>query len=297
MPMAMQPCIWTDMLEEYPPEDAIRIIGEAGFRYVEFGLGHERDYLEGKEDEGARLARIRRAAEEAGVQIVQMHGRLFDLCRPGCEDDIAWAHRSIRRAGQLGVRWVVLHPGSDKAVGADPKALEWTRQRNVDVFRAFLKTAEEANTGIAIENMIGGRVGGRFGVTTSDLLWLVEQLNSDRVGICWDTGHGNLSRIDQGQAIRAIGRRLVALHIDDNDGAKDRHWTPLRGEVNWVDVMAALHDVGYSGPFNFELPGEAAVTPTAAKPEKIRYLLKLAQVLIDPAFVAEKEAEQAQAAG
>lgn len=287
--MPMQPCIWTDMMGEYAPEDAIRLIGEAGFRYVEFGLGHERNYLEGREDEGARIERIRRAAEEANVQIVQMHGRLFDLCRPDCEEDVEWAHRSLRRAGQLGVKWVVLHPGSDANVGSDPKALEWTRERNVEVFSAWLKTAEEAGTGIAIENMIGGRVGGRFGVTTSDLLWLVDQLNSDRVGICWDTGHAELSRIDQRKSLRAVAHKLVALHIDDNDGVKDRHWAPGRGNVNWVEVMSTLHEIGFDGPFNYELPGESAVTPTAAKVEKMRYLLKLAQVLLDPAYVASAE--------
>lgn len=284
---SMMPCLWTDMLAEYPPEDAIRLIGEAGFRCVEFGLSHERDYLEGKEDEGARLQRIRRAAEEAGVQIVQMHGRLFNLCDQDSEENIAAAHRSLRRAGALGVKWVVLHPGSDKLAGADPEVLAWTRQRNLSVFRDFLKTAEEAGTGIAIENMIGSSYGGRFGATTADIIWLVDELQSDRVGICWDTGHAELSKIAQGPALRAIGQRLVALHIADNDGLQDRHWAPLRGQVPWKEVLAALRDIGYAGPFNLEVPGEATATPTPAKPEKMRFLRKLCETLLDPSFAAE----------
>lgn len=169
--------------------------------------------------------------------------------------------------------------------------MEWTRERNLEVFRGFVKTAEEANTGIAIENMIGMRYGGRFGVTTADLLWLVDELKSSHVGICWDTGHAELSKIDQSLALHTIGRRLVALHIDDNDGVKDRHWAPLRGNINWVDVMRALHEIRFSGPFNLELPGEAAVTPTTAKAEKVRFLLRLSEALLDPAYVGS-QAEQ-----
>lgn len=286
--MAMTPCLWTDMLTEVEPEEAIRLIGEAGFRYVEFGLTHEKLYLEGKEDEGARIESIRQAAEEAQVEIVQMHGHMFNLCQDDAEDDIAWAHRSIRRAGQLGVRWVVLHPGSHPDAGADPEMMEWTRRRNLEVFQGFLKTAEEWGTGIAIENMIGrNRHGGRFGVTTADLLWLVDALDSDRVGVCWDTGHALLSNIPQGTALRAIGTRLVALHIADNDGNMDRHWAPYRGKVNWHDVMTALHDIGYAGPFNLEVPGESMATPRGAKLEQMRYLHRLSEVLIDPAYLKE----------
>lgn len=290
--MAMIPCLWTDMLTEAEPDEAILLIGEAGFRQVEFGLTHEKLYLEGKEDEGSRIERIRRAAERAGVEIVQMHGHMFNLCDDNADEDIARAHRSIRRAAQLGVRWVVLHPGSHQDAGADPEVMEWTRRRNLEVFSAFARTAEEWGTGIAVENMIGrNRHGGRFGVTTGDLLWLVASVASDRVGICWDTGHALLSGIPQGPAIRAVGPRLVALHVADNDGHMDRHWAPHRGKVNWVEVMGALHAIGYDGPFNLEVPGEAMATPGAAKPEQMRYLYRLCEVLLDPAYVEQAVAQ------
>lgn len=261
------------------PEDAIRIIGKAGFRQVEFGLTHELQYLEKSDNDVERLASIRSAAEEVGVEICQMHGRLFKLCGDDPEEDIAAGHRSLRRAAAMGVKWVVFHPGSARNIQSDPERLEWTRQRNLEVFRDWLRTAEEVGTGIAIENMIAGRAR-YFGGNVDDLIWLVDQLNSDRVGICWDTGHAQLSGIDQEVALKAIGDRLVALHIADNDGQADRHWAPGRGIVDWEAVMRGLKSIGYSGPFNLEVPGEANTTPTSLKSRKIRYLYELTELLI-----------------
>lgn len=269
--------ISTDFLGECEPWDAIRIIGEAGFEAVEFGFGHEAEYLEGREDEGTRLRQIRAAAERAGVRIAQMHGRLFDPCQPGADDDIAWAHRSLRRGAALGVDWVVLHPGTAPDVGADPEVARWNREQNLRVFRAWVETAHEVGTGVAVENMIGGAKGPRFGATTADLVWLLEEIDSPRFGICWDTGHANLSKVNQRRAIQAIGARLVALHINDNDGLQDRHWAPFRGGIDWEEVVSALHAVGYSGPFNMELPGEQRETPLAVRLEKLRYLAALSR--------------------
>lgn len=278
----MQPCLWTDMLPYMHPEEAVTTIGKAGFQFVEFGLTHERTYFEdvsSNEPEEARLDRLRETAENAGVQIVQMHGRLFNLCGRDVEDHIAAAHRSLRRAARLGVKWVVLHPGSARDVAADPDLLRWTRERNVEVFTEFLTTAEEVGVGIAIENMIGGK-GHPFGAAVDDLLWLVDKLDSPRVGICWDTGHAELSGIDQGRALRAVGDHLVALHIADNDGQGDRHWCPGRGIVNWAEVMDALRDIKYQGPFNLEVPGELRVTPRSAMEAKLKYLAALSKAMI-----------------
>lgn len=270
------------MLCYLPPEEAIGMIGRAGFRFVEFGLTHERRFLEqagGSKTEEARLERIRRAAEDAGVQIVQMHGPMFNVCAEDAAAGIAAAHRSLRRAARLGARWVVLHPGSAQGLTSDRERYEWTKQRNVEVFRDLLTTAEQVGVGIAIENM-GGSEGPAFGTNVSELLWLVEALDSPYAGICWDTGHAHLAGLDQGLAIRAVGTYLVALHLSDNDGKKDQHWCPGRGSVDWHAVMGALRDVGYAGPLNLEVPGETWVTPRSAMPAKLQYLAAVCAALI-----------------
>lgn len=57
---------------------------------------------------------------------------------------------------------------------------------------------------------------------------------------------------DQYENNTLLGENLAGLHLHDNFGDTDSHMTPLLGTVNFDDVMKALLDINYSGPFNFE---------------------------------------------
>jgi sugar phosphate isomerase/epimerase len=52
--------------------------------------------------------------------------------------------------------------------------------------------------------------------------------------------------------IRAIGKRLGALHIHDNDRRRDLHRIPFSGDIDWNAVVKALRDVDYKGEFTLE---------------------------------------------
>ena len=52
--------------------------------------------------------------------------------------------------------------------------------------------------------------------------------------------------------IRAIGERLGALHIHDNDRWKDLHQIPFAGSIDWNEVVKALKDIDYKGEFTLE---------------------------------------------
>ena len=50
-----------------------------------------------------------------------------------------------------------------------------------------------------------------------------------------------------------IGKRLRALHINDNRGEKDDHLLPYLGYVEWEPVLRALKEIGYAGDFTYEI--------------------------------------------
>jgi hexosaminidase len=54
--------------------------------------------------------------------------------------------------------------------------------------------------------------------------------------------------------IRALGKRLKSVHIADGTGKKENHFFPCsgEGENNWVEILSALNEVGYDGPFMYE---------------------------------------------
>ena len=77
------------------------------------------------------------------------------------------------------------------------------------------------------------------------LLHLAELLPAGAVKFCFDTGHVNVfSRLSVERWWDAIGDRVVAIHLHDNDGLSDDHMAPGRGTF---DFPSLLRRVGASG--------------------------------------------------
>ncbi|MDR6784427.1 sugar phosphate isomerase/epimerase [Pedobacter africanus] len=54
--------------------------------------------------------------------------------------------------------------------------------------------------------------------------------------------------------ILAMGKRLRSVHIADGTGKQENHYFPCsgQGQNNWVAILKALDQVGYTGPFMYE---------------------------------------------
>jgi len=65
---------------------------------------------------------------------------------------------------------------------------------------------------------------------------------------------------DPENLIRAMGNRLKTVHVSDGDGIKERHYFPCsgQGKNNWTEILAALDEVQYTGPFMYESAYEDA---------------------------------------
>lgn len=56
------------------------------------------------------------------------------------------------------------------------------------------------------------------------------------------------------ELIRTMGARLKSVHIADGSGEAENHYFPCTGEGqnNWDEILAALDEAGYDGPFMYE---------------------------------------------
>ena len=79
-------------------------------------------------------------------------------------------------------------------------------------------------------------------------------VNDDDFIACLDIGHAEMKGSGSGAAnmIHALGSKLQALHIHDNDLRYDSHQIPFSMNINFVDVVQALKDIGYQGYFTLE---------------------------------------------
>ncbi len=249
--------LWTQ--ETYESEDAIRLIAEAGYGAVDLDLAFWRlstDYM-AKDNWKEWVERQRDCAREAGLSFSQGHAHFFalDHCELLTEEERAFRDRTILRdieaAGLCGVKWLVLHPESycDSVWYSHSLSLE----KNRELFARYGEAAAKYGVGIAIENMFIHSMP-CFAASSEDLIELLDRLGDDSLfGLCWDTGHGNLNKVDQPAAVRQMGRRLKALHINDNHGQKDEHILPFAGTICWQPFMEALEEIGYEGDFTYEI--------------------------------------------
>jgi len=80
---------------------------------------------------------------------------------------------------------------------------------------------------------------------------------SPRLGMCYDSGHGNADK-SGGTGIGMLtrfGHKLMALHLHDNNGINDQHLLPFDGTVDWSAIMRRINDTVYTGPTTLEMGG------------------------------------------
>lgn len=150
---------------------------------------------------------------------LSIHAPFMDLS-PGAVDSKV-REATIERFSQvldisevLKPKAVVFHSGYEK----------WKYALNIDLWlEKSLKTWQPLNTRaasigvkIAIENI--------FEDEPTNLKLLIEHMNSDNFGICFDTGHFNLfSRVPLDIWIASLKPYIIELHLHDNDKSSDQH--------------------------------------------------------------------------
>ncbi len=185
----------------------------------------------------------------------------------------------IELASVIGMKRGVVHPKSTPERLDD---LDFNFRKNIEWFSPLVEKAEKYGVKLLIENMPNYYADGRmrYGAQPEHIIALADALGC---GNCWDTGHANLSEVDQYLGITALGDRLMGLHLNDDVGGHiDAHLIPGFGTADWDGVMRALYDIGYSGTFNFEC--RTRHLPKAASEFAGYHLMAVARSLIDRAW-------------
>jgi sugar phosphate isomerase/epimerase len=71
------------------------------------------------------------------------------------------------------------------------------------------------------------------------------------LGLCYDTGHGNIGGQGLGH-LDAFKERLISVHLHDNDGSEDQHNLLFSGTVDWGEVARIIAASPYREPLTFE---------------------------------------------
>ncbi len=73
--------------------------------------------------------------------------------------------------------------------------------------------------------------------------------------VCFDTNH--LLSENPVDFIKAVGDKIITLHVSDYDNIYERHWLPGEGIIDWQALVEALKEVGYKAPWTYEIGFQA----------------------------------------
>ncbi|MBC7289294.1 MAG: sugar phosphate isomerase/epimerase [Armatimonadetes bacterium] len=171
----------------------------------------------------------------------------------------------IRLAERLGVKIMVYHVASyDSAVYAAGVPADLLRAEAA-VLAELSRQASDVGIRIAVEN-------GESVAVMNYLIALVNEVDSEALGICVDTGHAALGDLGPARAIRMAADKLYSLHLQDNWGGADHHLPPGCGKIDWCEVAQALAEVNYRGV----LMAECTDSPLGHRPYHKELELRIA---------------------
>ena len=203
-------------------------------------VGHP---LEG-EEALAFVREIRRTADACGIICNQSHAP-FPV---SCPEIRAMLPRALELTAEAGGKVCVIHPDNHLSAG-----------ENAKMFRQLLPTAKSLGVKIATENMWcwdSKEDHATFAAcaTPADFLAHLDAIDDPDFVACLDIGHAEMRGLGTSapEMIRALGPRLAALHVHDNDLWHDSHELPFSMQIDFAAVTRALREVGYAGDMTLE---------------------------------------------
>jgi D-psicose/D-tagatose/L-ribulose 3-epimerase len=274
MKLGVNTLIWSAAYDD-AVEEVLPAIKEQGFDGIEFPIFRPGEVTP---------ARVRKAMAandlECNVAAIFVDG--LSAISP----DAGIRAKSIQRLKDLiattaecGARTLVgpLYSPVGYLPGRRRTADEWARA--VEAYQRVGDTLAEHRVTLAIEPL--NRFETYFLNTAADAALLCDQVDHPNVGILYDTFHANVEEKNIAAGLLTVGKHVKHIHTCENDRG-----TPGSGHVEWDEVFAAIHKLGYDGwltieSFGFALGDLSAaasiwrdieVTPSAIAFEGIRFL-------------------------
>ncbi len=101
--------------------------------------------------------------------------------------------------------------------------------------------AERLNVQVAFENLRN----------VQNLALVLGEFQSRNVGFCYDSCH-HINYAPEDDLLKRYGKRLIALHLQDNGGKHNQHQLPFDGCIDWTNIMKKIALTGYQGATTLE---------------------------------------------
>lgn len=230
----------------------------AGVTYAEISSSKD-------ETDKMDFAQIKKWADESGIEIWSLHLPFYpfkelDISNKElAKSTVEYLSAMIKRASDAGIKRFIIHASGEPIDEAD-------RKERMECAKNSLFTLAELASSLGGTIFVEDLPRTCLGRCASDIKELLSAHSSLRA--CFDTNH--LLNEDNIEFIKEIGSKIGTLHVSDYDFVNERHWMCGEGKNDWQGILRELKNVGYDGPWMYEIdPGcpktilrDRNITPT-----------------------------------
>ncbi|MDB4881380.1 MAG: Xylose isomerase protein barrel [Gemmatimonadetes bacterium] len=249
-------------------DDALHVIAELGYRAV--ALTPDANHLPPDRTSPVELRAMRALLERLGLAVVVETGARYVLDprrkqRPTLleadaddrERRLAFLERCAQIATELGGDTISLWSGVPAPEIA--RATAWSHlvagvtRLCERVAPLGIQVAFEPEPGMLVQSL-------------AEWEQLRDAVSAPNFGLTLDVGHVPCTEpISAGDAIRRYAGALRTVHLDDSRNGVHEHLQIGDGELDWVEVMRALREIGFTGIASVELSRHSHAAPAAAR--------------------------------
>ena len=175
---------------------------------------------------------------------------IINLCNENnFEFSVNFLTEELERVNQLGIKYLVLHPGSHVGLGVEQGVANIVKGIN----EALENTKDSNNVIILLETMAGK--GSEIGKTIEETKQIIEGIKDKKhIGVCLDTCHLNdagydMSKFDEYLDLfeKEIGiDKIGCIHINDSkndiNSHKDRHENIGFGTIGFDNLISIIYN-------------------------------------------------------
>ena len=189
-------------------------------------------------------------AKKAGIEIWSFHlpfaneiniANLHD----GRRQFAVTVHKELMaNVSRYGVKYFVVHPSAEPIEDEDRAESMKQAKKSLAEMAEF---AAQFDAWICVEDLPRTCLGHN----ADEIAELVSA--HDRLRVCFDVNHLlTVYGSDHMDIIKAVGTKIVTTHMSDYDFVDERHFFPGNGKINWNQLITAMEEVDYDGPFLYE---------------------------------------------
>ncbi len=214
------------------PQPYLRRIADAGFSHIHWCHHWCTDFMYSKWE----IDQIEEWLKDYGLRLLDLHATAGQEKNWGSQREyerlagLELVRNRIAMASQLGSDVIIMHAPAESTPAMFRKSL--------NELRPF---AQEHHVRIAIENGDLSKIGE-----------LLSEYDPGYVGLCYDSGHGNVSGSGLDH-LEELKDRLISVHLHDNDGTGDQHNPLFSGTVDWPRLAEILAGCAYTKCVSMEV--------------------------------------------